>query len=78
MEHVSAKAIMCAPGTFTATAAPTCSGTSSAINLTWTASTNATSYDIYRNGNLYASDITGTSFLNTYLISAGTTYTYFM
>lgn len=75
---VSATAIMCAPGSFTATATPTCSGTSSAINLTWTASTNATSYDIYRNGNLYASDITGTSFLNTYLITAGTTYTYYI
>ena len=73
---LSATAIMCAPGTFTAT--PTCSGTTSAINLTWTASTNATSFDIYRNGNLYASDITGTSFLNTYLITAGTTYTYYV
>jgi len=75
---VSATTIMCAPGSFTLTATPTCSGTSSAINLTWTASTNATSYDIYRNGNLYASDITGTSFLNTYLITAGSTYTYYV
>lgn len=75
---VSATAIMCAPGSFTATATPTCSGTTSAINVTWTASVNATSYDIYRNGNLYASDITGTSFLNTYLINAGTTYTYYV
>lgn len=75
---VSATSIMCAPGSFTLTATPTCSGTSSAINLTWTASTNATSYDIYRNGNLYASDITGTSFLNTYLITAGSTYTYYV
>jgi N-acetylmuramoyl-L-alanine amidase len=75
---LSATAIMCAPGTFTATATPTCSGTTSAINVTWTASINATSYDVYRNGNLYASDVTGTSFLNTYLITAGTTYTYFV
>ena len=75
---LSATAIMCAPGTFTATATPTCSGTTSAINVTWTASVNATSYDIYRNGNLYASDIAGTSFLNTYLITAGTTYTYYV
>lgn len=75
---VSATAIVCAPGTFTATATPTCSGTSSAINLTWTTSVNATSYDIYRNGNLYASDVTGTSFLNTYLITAGATYTYYV
>jgi N-acetylmuramoyl-L-alanine amidase len=75
---VSATAITCPLGTFTATATPTCSGTTSAINVSWTASANATSYDIYRNGNLYASDITGTSFLNTYLITAGTTYTYYV
>lgn len=75
---LSATAIACPPGNFTVTATPTCSGTTSAINVTWTASLNATSYDIYRNGNLYASDVTGTSFLNTYLITAGTTYTYYV
>lgn len=74
---LSVTAINCIPGTFTLTATPTCSGTTSAINLTWTASANATSYDIYRNGSLYAPDVTGTSFLNTYLITAGTTYTYY-
>nr|WP_294935361.1 N-acetylmuramoyl-L-alanine amidase [uncultured Flavobacterium sp.] len=75
---LSATAISCPPGSFTLTATPTCSGTTSAINLTWTASANATAYDIYRNGNLYASDVTGTSFLNTYLITAGVTYTYYV
>ena len=65
-----------APGAFTLTATATCSGTQSAINLTWTASAGANSYDIYRNGNLYAQDQTGTSFLNTYLITAGTSYTF--
>lgn len=75
---ISTTALTCPPGSFTATATPTCSGTSSAINLTWTAATGATGYDIYRNGNLYASDITGTTFLNTYLITAGTTYTYYV
>jgi N-acetylmuramoyl-L-alanine amidase len=75
---ISATAIECAPGAFTMTASPTCSGTTSAINLTWTAAANATSYDIYRNGNLYASDVTGTSFLNTYLITAGTSYSYYV
>lgn len=73
---LTATALICPPGTFTLTATPTCSGTTSAINLTWTAAANATTYDIYRNGNLYASDVTGTSFLNTYLISAGSSYTY--
>ncbi len=75
---LSRTALTCAPGAFTATATATCSGTTSAINLTWTASANATSYDIYRNGNLYAANVTGTSFLNTYLIVAGTTYTYYV
>jgi N-acetylmuramoyl-L-alanine amidase len=75
---LSRTALTCAPGAFTATATPTCSGSTSAINVTWTASANATSYDIYRNGNLYASDVTGTSFLNTYLINAGSTYTYYV
>lgn len=65
-----------APGAFSLTATATCSGTQSAINLTWTAAAGATSYDIYRNGNLYAENQTGTSFLNTYLINAGTAYTF--
>lgn len=75
---VSATALVCPPGSFTLTATATCSGTTSAINLSWTSAANATSYDIYRNGNLYASDITGTTFLNTYLITAGSTYTYYV
>lgn len=68
----------CVPGAFTLTASATCSGTTSAINLTWTTSSGATSYDIYRNGNLYASNVTGNSFLNTYLINAGAVYTYYI
>lgn len=68
----------CTPGAFTVTTTATCSGSMSAINVTWTTSANATTYDIYRNGNLYATDVTGNSFLNTYLINAGTTYTFSM
>lgn len=68
----------CNPGAFSVTTTAVCSGSTSAINVTWTASANATAYDIYRNGNLYAPDVTGTSFLNTYLITAGTTYTFSM
>jgi len=75
---LSRTALTCAPGDFTITATATCSGSTSAINITWTVSANATSYDIYRNGNLYASDLTGTSFLNTYQIVSGTTYTYYV
>ncbi|MET0945492.1 MAG: N-acetylmuramoyl-L-alanine amidase [Flavobacterium sp.] len=75
---LSVTAISCPPGTFTLTATPDCASTTSRINLTWTASAGATTYDIYRNGNLYASDVTGTQFLNTYLITAGSTYTFSM
>lgn len=67
-----------APGSFTLSATATCSGSQSAINLTWTTSAGATSYDIYRNGSLYAQNITGTSFLNTYLINPGSTYSYYV
>lgn len=68
----------CAPGSFTVTTTATCSGSMSAINVTWTTSANATAYDIYRNGTLYATDVTGNSFLNTYLINPGTSYTFSM
>lgn len=77
---LSAVTLVCnaVPGSFTLSATATCSGTQSAINLSWTVSSNATAYDVYRNGNLYAQDLTGTTFLNTYLIVAGTAYTYSM
>ncbi|MET0758803.1 MAG: N-acetylmuramoyl-L-alanine amidase, partial [Flavobacterium sp.] len=75
---LSVTAISCPPGTFTLTATPDCATTTSRINLTWTVSAVATAYDIYRNGNLYASNVTGTQFLNTYLITAGSTYTFSM
>lgn len=75
---LSVTAVSCLPGAFTLTVTPDCSGTDSRMNLTWNASTGAATYDIYRNGNLYASGVTGTQFLNTYLISAGSTYTYSM
>lgn len=75
---VSVTAISCPPGSFTLSAIADCTATTSRINLTWTTAANATAYDIYRNGNLYASDVTGNQFLNTYLITAGSTYTYFI
>ncbi|QKJ32461.1 T9SS type A sorting domain-containing protein [Mucilaginibacter mali] len=59
------------------TITPGCNGTSSQIALNWTASTNATSYDIYRDGALYTSGITGTQFLNT-SVAAGQSYTYYV
>jgi len=75
---ISVTGISCPPAAFTLSVTPTCSGTTSAMNLTWAAAAGATSYDIYRNGNLYASNITGTSFLNTYLITAGTSYSFYV
>lgn len=77
---LTANTLVCnaTPGSFTLSATATCSGSQSAINLTWTTSANATSYDLYRNGNLYATDLTGNSFLNTYLINTGSTYTFYM
>jgi len=75
---ISVTGISCPPAAFTLSVTPTCSGTTSAMNLTWTAAAGATSYDIYRNGNLYASNITGTSFLNTYLITTGTSYSFYV
>lgn len=77
---LTANTLVCnaTPGSFTLSATATCSGSQSAMNLTWTTSANATSYDLYRNGNLYAQNLTGNSFLNTYLITAGSTYTFYM
>ncbi|MBP6001809.1 MAG: VCBS repeat-containing protein [Pyrinomonadaceae bacterium] len=67
-----------APGSFTLTLTPECSGTSSRVRLNWTASAGATSYDVYRNGSLYFSGITGTQFINSGNITVGTTYSYFV
>ncbi|WP_394759418.1 N-acetylmuramoyl-L-alanine amidase [Flavobacterium sp.] len=75
---LSVTATSCIPGTFTLSTIADCATTTSRINLTWTTSAGATAYDIYRNGNLYASDVTGNQFLNTYLITAGLTYTFSM
>lgn len=66
------------PGSFSLVAKSVCDGVTSAINLTWTNSANATSYDVYRNGALYAANINGTSFSNTYQITAGTAFSYFV
>jgi hypothetical protein len=65
------------PGSFTLTATPECNGTTTQIRLNWTTSSNATSYDIYRNGSLYASGVTGLQYLNT-AVTAGTGYTYYV
>jgi len=49
-----------------------------AVQLQWTASSGATSYDLYRNGSLYAAGLTGTSFYNNDGLTAGQTYAYYL
>ena len=84
------------PGSFTLTATGLCNGDAEAldaafpsnstrIHLHWTPSSNATSYDVYRNGSLYFPDVIGTHFTNTNKVgssvlnvTAGTTYEYFV
>jgi hypothetical protein len=69
-----------APGTFTLlSATPDCVGTTPRIRLVWTASANAQAYDVYRNGTLYFSDISGTTFSNEGSnVVSGTAYSYFV
>jgi hypothetical protein len=74
---VTAPSCGASPGPFSLTATPECSGGSPQVRLNWTASSGATSYDVYRNGSLYYSGLTGTQFLNT-AVTAGTTYTYYV
>ena len=67
-----------APRSFTLKVTPQCSGVTSRFYLSWTASANATSYDIYRNGVLWDSNVTSTNYTNTSGITAGATYTYYV
>ena len=71
------------PGTFTlSNEPPVCDtqppGPSPAVRLNWTTSSGATSYDVYRNGGLYSSGITGNTFYNSANVVAGQTYSYFI
>ena len=49
-----------------------------AVQLNWTASSGATSYDLYRNGAAYSTGLTGTAFYNNANVVAGQTYSYFV
>ncbi len=69
------------PGSFTLSGNAYCNTTppvAPAVNLTWGAASGATSYDLYRNGWLYSSGITITSFDNNANVTAGQTYTYYV
>ncbi|MBW7840943.1 MAG: hypothetical protein H3C36_15185 [Chitinophagaceae bacterium] len=65
------------PGSITdLTATAECDGTTSQIRLNWSAASNATSYDVYRNGSLYYSGVSVTQFINSSNITTGTSYSY--
>ena len=69
------------PATFTVSGNAYCNTTppvAPAVSLTWSASTGATSYQVYRNGAFYAGGITGTSFDNNANVVAGQSYSYFI
>src|SRR6185436_5797478 len=48
------------------------------IRLTWGASANATSYDVYRNGSVYSTEVTQLSFINNANLVSGQTYSYYV
>ncbi|MBZ0193415.1 MAG: hypothetical protein K8F34_17230, partial [Candidatus Kuenenia stuttgartiensis] len=67
------------PGSITdLTATPECDGTASQVRLNWSAASNATSYDVYRNGSLYYSGVSGTQFINSSNITTGISYSYYV
>jgi fibronectin type 3 domain-containing protein len=63
------------PGDFSLTLTPECSGSTSQIRLNWEPSSGVSTYDVYRGGTLYHSDVAGTEFVDT-SVSAGGSYTY--
>ena len=68
------------PGSFTLSANPHCNASSSgpAVQLSWSLSSGAKGYTVYRNGSVYASGLTQTGFDNSSNVTAGQTYTYFV
>ncbi|MBI4381274.1 MAG: peptidoglycan DD-metalloendopeptidase family protein [candidate division NC10 bacterium] len=67
------------PGAFSVNAFPDCNGSSPAIRLSWSISSNATSFEVYRNGVLLVGNLPNSagSYVDT-SVSGGTTYTYFI
>ena len=53
-------------------------GPSPAVRLNWTASTNASYYELHRNDTLYATGILGTTFYNSANLNHGRSYSYFV
>lgn len=66
-----------APGSFSiGSVEATCYQGQPSVSLTWAPSSDATSYSIYRNGQLYYEPVSGTSFMNTANVVGGGTYSY--
>ncbi len=77
--QVSSSPVSSSPGAFTlSNSAPYWNGTAPAVNLTWSQSSGATSYEVFRNGSLYASGVTQLSYLNSANLIGGQTYSYYM
>src|SRR5581483_9109679 len=49
-----------------------------AVQLSWTSSGGATSYQVYRNGSAVGSSLSGTSFYNSTGLTSGQTYSYYV
>ena len=66
------------PGAFTlGVPVVSCAQNAPTVTLTWNQATDATTYDVYRNGLLYKADATqGNSFINLANLQAGQSYTY--
>jgi hypothetical protein len=65
------------PGKPAVIAVPSCSSTNPIVTLNWNATSDTTDYDVYRNGNILISGITGTSFADS-SVQASTTYVYYI
>ncbi len=71
------------PGAFSVSGNPYCNTTppaAPAVMLTWTSSSNATTYQVFRNGSAYSSLLSASqlTFDNNANVSAGQTYSYFI
>jgi virginiamycin B lyase len=63
------------PGAFSVSASGLCSSSTSVVRLTWSASAGAMSYSVLRNGTVWASNLTGTTYEDSAVV-AGQSYTY--
>src|SRR3954453_363812 len=68
---------LAAPGAFTVSGSGQCNGVTPHIALTWTASSGATSYDVYRNSANIVTITSGTAF-DDMTVTPGGNYSYFV